>query len=147
MHIKIMLLCKEFGRSHNNCLVSVFNCNQERYKGHYGLAAPHIPLNQPVHRMCRCHIPLYLAYHPLLRRCQGKRKELSESPCKLTRIDHWNPFLHGNPFMPQRHPQFQEKKLIKYKPPAGRRAASHQGANIFSIAGEVNILQRLPQRY
>src|SRR5262249_37249598 len=79
LRINEVLLGKYFGRRHQGSLVTVFDGDDDRFKGNNGFPASYVSLHQPDHRIRGLQIIHNFLQHSLLRGRRMKRENLLET--------------------------------------------------------------------
>ena len=140
-----MLPRQDLGRCHQRGLPARTHRHHRRQRGNDRLAAAHVALQQPVHRLLPRQIGRDLVTYPALRTGERKRQR-SQQCCLTVAIRQRLPPLPrpqlARPSQRQllRHQLFQDNAL------AGRRAPLQQGVQISPRRRMMDEPQRLQQR-
>ena len=103
-----MLFGQQFGRRHERHLCTAADGARGRGRGDHGLAATHIALDQPRHRLRARQILIDLQQYALLRRCQEKRQRLQQP-----RLESGAVRQGGRRIAPRATPQFHERQVVR----------------------------------
>ena len=135
-----MLPGQDFGRGHQRRLLAVRNRQQHRVHGHDGLAAAHVPLHQPIHRVRPGHVGRDFGDHLVLPGGQLEGKQAADAGVDLgRRLERRS--------LPQivlrvaldRQGQLHDQQLLIDEAPPGTRED-------FAARRRMNLLDRLANR-
>ena len=140
--VPIMLFREDLRGRHDAGLVSVLHGKERRNKGHHGLAAPHVALDEAVHGTFRCHVLLDLVDDPLLGRGQRIGQALPERRFKLPSGGKgYSFFLDGHALFPECEAQFQGKELLEAQPAVCGARPAVQDVDVLFLGGKVDLRQ------
>ena len=143
-----MLLGQDFGGRHEGRLQPGAHGVQHGRHGHDGLAAAHVPLDQPVHRMGARQVLMNVPEHARLRagepERQGLQQALRQRRVELVRQAARLP-LDLLALLAQR--QLEQQEVLEGEPPVPRRPASDQVLQARVGGGKMDGSDRLPERH
>ena len=139
LEVEAVLRRQDFGGRQHRHLVAVFDGDHRRLRRHDGLAAAHVALQQPVHRMRRRHVVGDLPQHALLRAGRLERQH------GLDPLAHAVVELEGDArdsarlAALQRHAALQPEELLEDQAELRRRAERVEQAQVAIRRREVDV--------
>ena len=140
--LAVVLLRQHLGGCHQGSLATGLHRGQQGCQGHQGLAAAHISLQQPSHRLGPGHVGPDLGQNPFLRTRQLERQQFPQPPAQglfaIGRGQRWRR-LAAQPQPPLSESELQQQELIKHQ-------ALPTGLQVFAVPRLVDAQARLRQR-